>query len=108
MVCKFQVLFVLFLVIGCANEGQPKLTKGIVADVSYEHIGKNKYKKSILIVYSFEDSTYSIEKVFWNKYEANYQLGDTLILELKDLAKGEVRILEKVNIQQEFNYFKLE
>lgn len=98
------IIFAFFLV-GCRTETVD--TVGVVTEVDFKHIGRNKYKQLVTYAYTFENENYQAEESFWFRWQGSYANGDSIKVQIEKENPDNSEILGKLQKPQPVKVIKL-
>jgi hypothetical protein len=100
---------VFMMLIGLSSCNEKKVTViGIITDIQYNHIGRNKYKQIISYSFSYQGSVYTGEKTNWVKGKESYVLGDSVKVSILTSAPEKSSIVGLLHPPKSVPVIKLE
>ncbi len=73
-------LLVIVAFLSCTD--RTETTQGVVTNIDYQHIGRNKYKQVITFSYTFNQLEYSNTETNWFSGQGVYKIGDSVRVSL--------------------------
>ncbi len=105
MVRQYLIICFLLILLGC--DEKKTTVQGVITEVNYRHIGRNKYKQVVAYAYCFGNQEYVSTSSSWFSWQGYYAVGDSVKITLDSSKPQQSKIIGKLKQPKPLKVIKL-